>query len=319
MLLPRHKGGASGGRRSIRRVIRLVHLLAILGSVGVVYCGLPAPGIVLLVVALLVDYATFKLNASEWLSAGTKVLLFVLCAALLVSLLLMGPPLVAPQPRADSHHHANFPKKRTKSAGPITSRRIDTTPRAYKHFPNASHALFTSVFHATLPESLHPDLAYRPPAEVHATLKQIFTELPASFLAKYKNPCWRADAAAARPVGEHEAAAAKHRRKALRRKGRSAPAAEEAGEAVEGGDVLHCLPYAYVLGQPKCGTSDLFERMKVIPPYALPSHTHTDPQASTIIPSSILEIHPISYTPSAPSAPPPTPQSHPSITMPARK
>lgn len=28
------------------------------------------------------------------------------------------------------------------------------------------------------------------------------------------------------------------------------------------GDKLQCLPYAYVLGQPKCGTSDLFERLK---------------------------------------------------------
>lgn len=25
---------------------------------------------------------------------------------------------------------------------------------------------------------------------------------------------------------------------------------------------LHCLPYSYILGQPKCGTSDLYERLK---------------------------------------------------------
>lgn len=268
MLLPRHKGGASGGggRRSIRRVIRLVHLLAILGSVGVVYCGLPAPGLVLLVVALLVDYAAFKLNASEWISAGTKVLLFVLCAALLAFLLLLGPPLGVPlQPLPDSRHHANFPKKRTKPAAHITPRLVDTMSRAYKHFPNASHALLTSVFQAPLPDSPHADLAYRPPAEVHATLRQIFAELPASFLAGYKNPCWRDDGAASKALDEHEAAANKHRRKAVRRKGRSAPAAEDAGKAGAGADVLHCLPYAYVLGQPKCGTSDLFERLKVRP------------------------------------------------------
>eukprot|EP01042_Synura_sphagnicola_P028634 gene28634-36930_t len=30
---------------------------------------------------------------------------------------------------------------------------------------------------------------------------------------------------------------------------------------VEGGQVFTCLPHVYILGQPKCGTSDLFARI----------------------------------------------------------
>jgi hypothetical protein len=67
-----------------------------------------------------------------------------------------------------------------------------------------------------------PDLAYRSDDEVRLRLRKIFSELPVNgFDRRYKNPCWESS-------GAHE---------------------------------LACLPYAYILGQPKSGTSDLFMRL----------------------------------------------------------
>lgn len=80
-----------------------------------------------------------------------------------------------------------------------------------------------------------PDLRYRSPEEVRGKHKLLFSELPQlGFIPHIKNPCWQlAD----------EAAVAGHSRSVIEPK-------------------LACLPYAYVLGQPKSGTSDLYERMK---------------------------------------------------------
>ena len=69
-----------------------------------------------------------------------------------------------------------------------------------------------------------PDLKYFPMEVIHSKYPTMFNELPDKFISDYKNPCWNA-------------------------------------EKDTGG--LACLPYAYVLGQPKCGTSDLFERIKL--------------------------------------------------------
>ncbi len=75
-----------------------------------------------------------------------------------------------------------------------------------------------------------PDLQYRTSSVVRESLPRIFHELPQyGFDPEYKNPCW------ARPLKEGESA-------------NLSPKA--------------CLPYAYILGQPKCGTSDIFERLK---------------------------------------------------------
>lgn len=70
-----------------------------------------------------------------------------------------------------------------------------------------------------------PDLRPRSPQEVRARHPVIFGELPVhGFDAQFSpNPCWYAPQA---------------------------------------GDSLQCLPYAYILGQPKSGTSDLFERLR---------------------------------------------------------
>lgn len=71
-----------------------------------------------------------------------------------------------------------------------------------------------------------PDLKVFTEKEIHNKYPTIFSDLPDKWIADFKNPCWSADKD--RPAGG-----------------------------------LACLPYAYVLGQPKCGTSDLFERIKL--------------------------------------------------------
>ena len=83
-----------------------------------------------------------------------------------------------------------------------------------------------------LPPSSAPDLRYRSREEVRQGLERVFKELPShGFLSSYRNPCWK----------EHD------------------------GDAQ-----FYCLPYAYILGQPKSGTTDLFSRLGHHPQVALP-------------------------------------------------
>jgi hypothetical protein len=67
-----------------------------------------------------------------------------------------------------------------------------------------------------------PDLKHRNRDEIKLAHPTIFEELPKTFDPQFKNPCWHTN----------------------------------------GGSKFVCLPYAYILGQPKCGTTDLFVRMK---------------------------------------------------------
>ena len=89
-----------------------------------------------------------------------------------------------------------------------------------------------------------PDLKYRSAEEVEHGLSKAFSELPADgFLPGYKNPCWK-----------YERALNPNMPRGL------ADIFDADGEEKELS--LACLPFAYILGQPKCGTSDLFERLK---------------------------------------------------------
>lgn len=88
------------------------------------------------------------------------------------------------------------------------------------------------------------DLKYRSAAEVKRELPRAFSELPTEgFLPGYKNPCWK-----------YERALNPDMPRAL------TDIFDSEGEDSELS--LACLPFAYILGQPKCGTSDLFERLK---------------------------------------------------------
>jgi len=79
----------------------------------------------------------------------------------------------------------------------------------------------------------------------------VFTEVPTDgFLSNFKNPCWKR--------GQRLVHTTSHKH----------------GSDLSRDDVdetLTCLPYAYILGQPKCGTSDLFERLRNHPDVAVPN------------------------------------------------
>jgi hypothetical protein len=81
------------------------------------------------------------------------------------------------------------------------------------------------------------DLADPTPEEVRATHPRLFDGLPeGGFLPQYKNPCWETGGGGG-----------------------------GGGGGGDGGrrprEQLECLPYAYILGLPKCGSSDLWERL----------------------------------------------------------
>lgn len=82
--------------------------------------------------------------------------------------------------------------------------------------------------------SSFPDLLYRSPELVRSKFPRLFAELPtpeAGFMADFKNPCWISP--------------------------------EEEPRFV-------CLPYFYLLGLPKCGTTDLFLRLAAHPEIEAP-------------------------------------------------
>ena len=96
----------------------------------------------------------------------------------------------------------------------------------YQHIHPSSKSLLNATF-GDLPATDFPDLRYYSKEDIQSRFPTIFLELPGEgFDKKFKNPCW------------HDGS-----RKSF-----------------------ECLPYAYLLGQPKSGTSDLFERI----------HEHSD-------------------------------------------
>ena len=114
------------------------------------------------------------------------------------------------------------------------------------HIHVKSIRLLTEIF-GDLPTSDFSDLKYRDAVEVKHQMSRVFSEIPATgFLSEFKNPCW------------------KYR---ITQNPGIPRSLEDIYES--NGDEqkisLACLPYAYILGQPKCGTSDLFERLKKHP------------------------------------------------------
>ena len=136
----------------------------------------------------------------------------------------------------------------TSSHTPHTSNEVHI-----KH--DASKEVIRRVF-GELPVVDFPDLKYRDATEVHQYLEKVFGEMPkAGFSSKYRNPCWMYPA----QLNAHLPATLKD----LFHIGEGGPEVEAGLESLYGDkQALACLPYAYVLGQPKCGTSDLFERLK---------------------------------------------------------
>lgn len=132
-----------------------------------------------------------------------------------------------------------------------------------EHISEVSQNLIVKVV-GRLPAIDFPDLQYRSPAEIRTALPRVFDELPADgFDEKYRNPCWMAE-------GTEEFVQQQQGGRGGPgggRGGRGGPPQGRGGSSnsrtlSSGGPALACLPYAYILGMPKCGTSDIFERMK---------------------------------------------------------
>ncbi|KAI8519219.1 hypothetical protein Bbelb_024760 [Branchiostoma belcheri] len=68
---------------------------------------------------------------------------------------------------------------------------------------------------------------------------KIFSALPREFLPGYKNPCWFDKSVKASPDSQFQ----------------------EKRIDSESDFLLRCLPYVYIIGQPKCGTTDLYSRI----------------------------------------------------------
>jgi hypothetical protein len=123
------------------------------------------------------------------------------------------------------------------------------------HLPQITSSHFKYLF-GDLPTNDFPDLKYRSTELIKKTLPQIFHDLPSHFNSSFKNPCWfrssRRGGGDERKEGEGEEQRQNRPRIPL-----------ELFEAdmlgMEGG--LTCLPYLYILGQPKAGSSDLWSRL----------------------------------------------------------
>ena len=111
-----------------------------------------------------------------------------------------------------------------------------------------------------LPISQSPDLRYRPPAEVRSRLSSVFQQLPDNgYLPSFLNPCWYAD-----PISMEQATQRSNDRHAHHRKKKHFPN-YELDETPAPPPGFTCLPFVYILGQPKCGTTDLFKRLDAHP------------------------------------------------------
>jgi hypothetical protein len=110
--------------------------------------------------------------------------------------------------------------------------KIESNSGLHPEMNALSRDLIGKTFGQLFPTNF-PDLRFHSKAEVQRRFSQIFSELPEKgFDPSFKNPCWNR-----RNIHEDDASN-------LRREG-----------------LLVCLPYAYLLGQPKSGTTDLFERI----------------------------------------------------------
>ncbi|KAG5831166.1 hypothetical protein ANANG_G00300930 [Anguilla anguilla] len=95
----------------------------------------------------------------------------------------------------------------------------------------------------------------------------VFSVIPRKFLPNIKNPCWYEEQAGnvtADPYGKNLYARYSRRFRAVcdvLRKTFREHLFYQGGRCYR----LRCLPYFYIIGQPKCGTTDLFDRLKMHP------------------------------------------------------
>ena len=117
-----------------------------------------------------------------------------------------------------------------------------------KHMQKSSIDLIKKIFPSNFVDLSFdfPDLKFRLKEEIVTKYPIVFSELPknslgeVSYDSKYKNPCWIY---------------------ALKLNPSNPWVNGMQGMDNKG---LACLPYAYVLGQPKCGTSGIFDHFQII-------------------------------------------------------
>ncbi|KAL0169330.1 hypothetical protein M9458_033926, partial [Cirrhinus mrigala] len=95
----------------------------------------------------------------------------------------------------------------------------------------------------------------------------IFSAIPRKFLPHLKNPCWYEEFfgnVTADPYGKNLYALYSKRFQAIYdhlRRAFPAHLHQHAGRQYR----LRCLPFFYIIGQPKCGTTDLYDRLRLHP------------------------------------------------------
>ena len=266
----------------IRNILRIigyaVQTLTILMGVKIVYDGYPLLGFIISVNSAILDFYIASIRKS-YVKIMIKLLLFV--SGLIMWFMLISASelpshainrghttlhsrtrqthkfLFGSSPR--EHHSLGHSTKSKPNAQRETTSVTDMTNsgavtklndmqgyrsdiKRYSTVNSKSASLLMKVF-GNLSASDFNELKYRDSNEVRSQLPRIFDELPSDgFLESFKNPCWNYDAALnlKLPLALSDLL----------------PEDEDRKMSVA------CLPYAYILGQPKCGTSDLFERLK---------------------------------------------------------
>ena len=116
------------------------------------------------------------------------------------------------------------------------------------YIPESSKLLIQKVFGEIGPSEF-PDLKYRSSNEVKRKLQRVFNELPSDgFDSSFKSPCWKHDPNLRSRYGPEPDADPREHLSAQQ-------------FLLEDGQELSCLPHIYILGQPKCGTTDLYARL----------------------------------------------------------
>ena len=136
---------------------------------------------------------------------------------------------------------------------------------------------------ADVPLGTVVDLQDMPPEDVMRAHRRVFEDMPLEgFDGRFRNPCWPSSAPRVGGgrnllVAEDIAEDAPHEEVAWNRTRRSFLAVDRGREGgggrlrgrrrpdPPGMGKIECLPYAYLLGLPKCGSSDLWERLAMHP------------------------------------------------------
>ena len=135
-----------------------------------------------------------------------------------------------------------------------------------------------------------PDLKYRTAKDIRDKLPNVFNQLPEDgFDSQFLNPCWFHENSA-----EYKSSIPEKSKFSASQKKRTASAHDD--------KILSCLPYVYLLGQPKSGTSDLYQRIVAHPDVVSPDRkeirwfTRGEFTTSEMAPEEMLGTHTSLYS-----------------------